>query len=339
MAQKSGKTTIHDIARALGINASTVSRALHDNPAVSQKTRLLVQDKAQEMNYRPNHMAAALRRGRSNILGVIVPAIDRAFFASVIRGIEEEADTAGFRVMVCQSYDTSSREHQMVNVLQQLRADGIMISTAKDSAKDPEFYRKLIDSGTTLQFFDHVPPGLDVPAVVIDDFLGAYKATKQLIDSGRKKIVHLHGPLHISIYEERYKGYLAAMTEAGLSVPEEYLVEISDHFDSGKEAFLKLWNSSHRPDAIFSASDYSATGSMKMALSLGVKVPEELALVGFANEPFTELLTPTLSSVDQRTSLMGKMVARRIIAAINGEALEGEKRLVLEPGVVVRESS
>lgn len=339
MAAKSGKTTIHDIARALGLNASTVSRGLHDNPAVSEKTRELIHAKAREMNYRPNHMAAALRRGRSNMLGVIVPAIDRFFFASVIRGIEEEADAAGFRVMVCQSFDSFERERQMVDVLQELRADAIMVSTAKDAAHDPAYYRGLIKNGATIQFFDHSPSGLDVHAVVIDDFKGAYDATRHLINTGRRRIAHLHGPLHIGIYEQRYKGFLAAMQEARLPVPEGYLVQIQNHFDTGRPAFNQLWALPEPPDAIFSASDYGAIGCAKGALDMGVKIPEQLALVGFANEPFTELLTPSLSSVDQQTNRMGRTVARRTIAAVRGNPIEGANRMVLAPGVVVRESS
>lgn len=339
MARKSGKTTIHDIARALGLNASTVSRGLHDNPAVSKATRERIQAKAREMNYRPNHMAAALRRGQSNMLGVIVPAIDRFFFASVIRGIEEEANAAGFRVMVCQSFDSFARECQMADVLQELRADAIIVSTAKDATHDPAYYRNLIDNGVTVQFFDHAPAGLDVPAVVIDDFRGAYDATCHLIGTGRRRIAHLHGPLHIGIYEQRYKGFLAAMQEAGLPVPEGYLIQVQTHFDSGRPAFEQLWALPERPDAIFSASDYGAIGCAKGALDLGVRIPEDLALVGFANEPFSELLTPALSSVDQQTNRMGRTVARRTIAAIQGESIEGDQRMVLAPGVVVRESS
>lgn len=339
MAANSGKTTIHDIARALGLNASTVSRGLRDNPAVSKNTRQLIKDKAKEMNYRPNHMAAALRRGRSDMIGVIVPAIDRFFFASVIRGIEEEADAAGFRVMVCQSFDKFEREMQMVDVLQQLRADAIMVSTAKDPSSNADFYRELIGNGATVQFFDHAPAELDVPAVIINDYQGAYDATRHLINTGRKRIAHLHGPLHVGIYEQRYKGYLAAMAEAGLPVPDGYLVQIQTHYDSGRPAFEQLWELADKPDAIFSASDYGAIGCAKGAMSHGVKIPEELALVGFANEPFTELLTPSLSSVDQQTNRMGRLVARRTIAAIRGEEVTGEMKMVLAPGVVVRESS
>jgi LacI family transcriptional regulator len=321
MLKKTGRTTIHDIAQALGLNASTVSRALSDHPAVSKQTKLLIQDKAREMNYRANHIAAALRKGRSDILGVIVPAIDRTFFASVIRGIEEEADKVGLRVIVCQSYDSSERERDMVETLQRLQVDGIMISTAKDGK--------------------NVPQELDVPSVVINDQQGGYAATSHLIRQGYKRIAHLRGPQHLHIYRDRFRGYLDAMRDAGMETPEQYIVDIVSHFDSGKDAFNRLWSLEQRPDAVFSASDYSAAGGIKAAQLLGIRVPDDIAFIGFANEPFTELITPSLSSVDQQTLVMGQRVASRTIEAVkhkNALAISNE-RLVLAPKIIIRGSS
>lgn len=340
--KKSAKTTIHDIAYELGLNASTVSRALNDNLAVSKKTRELVKAKALEMNYQPNYIAAALRRGRSNTLGVIIPAIDRSFFGRVIRGIEEEADEAGFRVIVCQSFDSSAREREMVDTLRGLQVDGLLISVAKDTDDNLDLYQKLISSGFPIQFFDNVPSSLEVvPAVIIDDRRGGYAATKHLIDQGYRRIAHMRGPQHLHIYRNRYLGYLDAMQEAGLDVREDYVLEIISHFDSGEEAFEELWNCTPRPEAIFSASDFSAVSSMKAAQRLGLRVPEDIAFMGFSNEPFNELVSPTLSSVDQQPISMGQIAAKRAIKAITNKAEDElpNDRLVLMPEVVVRESS
>jgi LacI family transcriptional regulator len=342
VSKTTSRTTIHDIASALGLNASTISRALSGNTAVSERTRELVRAKARELNYQPNHIAAALRRGRSNILGVIIPAADRTFFASIIRGIEEEADEAGFRVVVCQSYDSSARERDMVETLRRLQVDGIMISTAKDGENNSRFYEQITSSSNIpVQFFDNVPQGLNAASVVINDFQGAYLATTHLIEQGYQLIAHLRGPQHLHIYRDRYRGYLDAMADAGREVRQEFVVDIVSHLDSGKEAFQKLWSLPVRPDAIFSASDYSAAGGLKAAQALGVKVPEELAFIGFANEPFTELLTPTLSSVDQCTLLMGRETARRTIESLKRKKKKPEtaNRLVISPKVIVRASS
>lgn len=341
MAGKSGKTTIHDIAFELGLNASTVSRALANNPVVSQKTRELIHAKAAELNYQPNHIAAALRRGRSDILGVIVPAIDRAFFASVIRGIEEKADEQGYHIIVCQSYDSSERERTMVETLRSVQVDGILISLAKDGKTDNTFYRNLIDGGLPVQFFDNIPEGIDAPAVVINDEQGAYDATTHLIKSGYRRIAHLRGPQHLHIYRDRYLGYVRALTEAGLPLEESWIVDIVSHFDTSPEIFRRLWGLPLPPDAIFSASDYSASVGIRSALQLGLRIPEDLAFMGFANEPFTEIMTPQLSSVDQQTLEMGRRSAERLMATLNDDysAVEAEPKLVLSPQVIVRGSS
>jgi len=321
MARKSGKTTIHDIAYELGLNASTVSRALADNPVVSQKTRALVHAKAKELNYQP--------------------AIDRAFFASVIRGIEEKADEQGFHIIVCQSYDSSARERTMIETLRKVQVDGILISIAKDGKTDHAYYQQLIEGGLPIQFFDTIPEGVAAAAVVIDDEKGAFDATNHLIKSGYQRIAHLRGPQHLHIYRDRYLGYLRALTEAGMQIEDDWIVDIESHFDTSPEIFSTLWNLPTPPDAIFSASDYSASVGIRSALKLGLRIPEDLAFMGFANEPFTEIMTPQLSSVDQQTLEMGRRSAERLMAALNNDAsvLEAVPKLVLSPRIIVRASS
>ena len=338
MKKDAGRITIHDIAAELGLHASTVSRALSNNPAVSKKTRELIKAKAAAMNYRPNQMAAALRKGRSDMLGVIVPAIDRSFFSSVIRGIEEEANVAGLHVMVCQSYDDSDRERQLVEGLQSMRVDGIMLSTAKDAGNLPEFFRSVIKGGTPIQFFDNTPMGMDAAAVVINDRRGAYLATKHLLDQGLDRIAHLRGPQRLPIYRDRFAGYREALREAGIEPTEALVYDIGSHFDNGRKAFAHLWTRKVKPNGIFSASDYAAAGIMQAAQEHGLTVPTDLAIIGFANEPFTDLMTPSLSSVDQQTLSMGRKSARRLMAMIRGEQFEA-RRIVLEPSVIVRGSS
>jgi len=341
MAKTGGKTTIHDIARALGLNASTVSRALAGNPVVSKKTRDLVSAKAAEMKYRPNHMAAALRRGRSDILGVIVPAIDRAFFGSVIRGIEEQAEANGFHIIVCQSFDSFERERSMVETLRRIQVDGIMLSTAKDARTNVTFYKDLLASGFPIHFFDHLPNGLNAPAVLLNDEKAAYDATVHLISSGYRRIAHLRGPQHFHIYRDRYLGYQRAMKEAGLVVDDHRVVDIVSHFDSGADVFHQLWNLPVKPDAVFSASDYSAAACLNAARELGLSIPGDVAFLGFANEPFTEIISPKLSSVDQQTTEMGRRCAARLIDVLNNKVAVkmADLRVVLEGKVMVRESS
>ena len=339
MRKDASRITIHDIAAELGLHASTVSRALSNNPSVSARTRDLIKSKARAMNYRPNQMAAALRKGRSDMLGVIVPAIDRSFFSSVIRGIEEEANVAGLHVMVCQSYDDSKRERDLIEGLQSIRVDGIIISAAKEGANGQDFFQSVINSGTPVQFFDSLPKGMEAaPAVVINDRLGAYLATKHLLDQGIDRIAHLRGPQHLGIYQDRYEGYREALREAGIEPTESMVFNISSHFDNGRAAFAQLLKRDVLPNGVFSASDYSAAGVMQAAQERGLRIPQDLAVIGFANEPFTELMTPSLSSVDQQTLSMGRKSARRLMTRVKREECDA-RRIVLEPSVIIRGSS
>src|SRR6478736_3969139 len=193
---KKEKSTIHDIAKKLNITASTVSRALNDNPRISKATKLLVQKTAQKLNYQPNNIAAALRNGKSNIIGIIVPTADRGFFSRVIRGIEAIANTANYHVMICQTYDNYEKEVETVDTLLNARVDGIITSFAKETI-DFTHYEKVKARGIPLVFFDRSNDELEVSHVVIDDFLGGYKATEHLIQQGCKRIAHFTSPKKI----------------------------------------------------------------------------------------------------------------------------------------------
>src|SRR6478752_9440234 len=179
------KATIHDIAEKLNITASTVSRALRGHPRISAETKKAVLKVAQKLNYQPNHIAAALRNGKSNIIGIIVPTADRTFFSSVIRGIEEIANASRYQVIICQSYDNYEKEVATVDALLSSRVDGIIVSHAKETTNFDHFI-KVKEKGIPLILFDRSNDALDVSHVVVDDFLGSFKATEHLIQQGSK---------------------------------------------------------------------------------------------------------------------------------------------------------
>ena len=166
-------------------------------------------------------------------------------------------------------------------------------------------------------------------------------ATTHLIKSGYRRIAHLRGPQHLHIYRDRHLGYIRAITEAGIQIKDDWIVDIESHFDTNPEIFSTLWNLPTPPDAIFSASDYSASIGIRSALALGLRIPEDLAFMGFSNEPFTEIMTPQLSSVDQQTLEMGRRSAERLIAVLNNDpsALKAVPKLVLSPRLIIRTSS
>ena len=236
---KKEKTTIHDIAQKLNITASTVSRALSDHPRISEATKIAVQQTAQKLNYQPNNIAAALRNGKSNIIGIIVPFADRSFFSSIVRGIEEIANTARYNVMVCQSYDKYEKEVAAVQALMNARVDGIIASFSKETLNFSH-YTKLKDRGTPLILVDRGFDDLEVSQVVIDDFLGGYKATEHLIQQGCKRIAHFTNTRKISIYKDRLRGYREALVANGIAYEESLVLAGNLQLEDGRISMHKL---------------------------------------------------------------------------------------------------
>lgn len=336
---KKEKTTIHDIARKLNITASTVSRALKDHPRISMETKKAVLKVAQKLNYQPNHIAAALRVGRSNIIGIIVPTADRSFFSSVVRGIEEIANQSRYHVMICQTYDNYEKEVATVEALLNARVDGIIASHGKDTLNFDHF-RKVKERGIPLILFDRSNDELEVSHVVIDDYLGGYKATEHLIQQGCKRIAHFTNARKISIYKERLRGYREALLNYGLPYSEELVVESNLQLDDGRNSMEQLLKLNVRPDAVFSASAYGAMGALQVLKEKQISVPGQVALVAFSNEPFTSFTDPALSTVDQHSMRMGNAAAQIFLEEITSE---NEKfipqKIVLKPELIVRASS
>jgi LacI family transcriptional regulator len=333
------KNTIHDIARKLNITASTVSRALNDHPRISEATKKAVQKTAQKLNYQPNHIAAALRSGKSNILGIIVPTIDRSFFASIVRGIEEIANASRYNVMICQTYDNYEKEVATVEALLNARVDGIMASHAKET-KDFDHFLKVREKGIPVILFDRANDDLEVSQVVVDDFLGAYKATEHLIQQGCKRIAHFTNTLKITIYKERLRGYKEALLAHGLKYDESMIVESNLQLEDGRTGMLKLLSLNPYPDAVFSASASSAMGALQVLKEKNVRVPQDVALVAFTNESFTSFSDPAISAVEQHSVRMGNAAAEIFLEEIADDQKKFiPQKIVLKPELIIRQSS
>jgi LacI family transcriptional regulator len=333
------KVTIHDIARALDTTASTVSRALQDHPRISISMKKAVWDLARKLNYQPNSIASSLRKGKGNTIGVIIPRIDRYFFSSVIRGIEDVAYEAGYNILICQSYDSFEREKAIVETLINGKVDGLLVSLATGT-KDIKHFQLVQSKGLPLVFFDRVPQELEVNKVEIDDFAGAFKAVDYLVSEGCQRIVHLSGPQHVSVYQNRLEGYKAALIKNGLPFNETFVFKDMITRDSGEQAAIKIRKMKVMPDGIFSASDFSALGLILKLKSFGIQIPKDIAIVGFANEPFDDMLTPGLSSIDQHSIEMGHNVAKLFLEEISNQRSNMvPRRIILNPELHVRESS
>ena len=327
--------TIHDIARELGISASTVSRALSDNPRISLATRKLVQKLALENGYRPNTMASNLRKGKGNTVGVIVPNISRSFFSNVISGMEKELSSAGFNLMICQSHESIEKEREAISTLLDARVDGIMMSLSMESS-DPVHIRQLVDAGVRLVFFDRIPRGQNVSRVVINDYIAAFNLTKYLISQGYSRIAHVAGYKGISVYDDRRQGYEDAMRKNGMDIPGHFIAETEMTREGGAKAFDRFFSGSVAPDAVVSAGDYSAHGVFLEAQKNGLNVPVDLAISGFSNEEFTQHIDPPITTVDQRGYDVGCKSARLFLDTLETDQVS---EIVLDPNIIYREST
>jgi LacI family transcriptional regulator len=325
------KVTIYDIAKKLDITAATVSRALNNNPKISPATRKLVLDTAAKMNYKQNKLAQALRSGKSNNVGVIVPRIDSNFFASVIRGIEEELHPEGYHVIICQTHEDEKREIENINTLLNAQVDGILMSISNVSTENEHVIKRVIKERVPLVFFS---------SVTINDFEGGYIATKHLIDEGCTKIAHLAGDQTLEIYQNRYKGYKQALVDHNITFKEEYVLRTKSNVEAGINAAKTLLSQETPPDAIFSSSDFAGLGAIQELKEQGMAIPDDFCVVGFGNEPFTKFMELSISSIDQSPMEMGKMAAKVFLEQINNtNNLKIEKKVVLVPELLTRKSS
>lgn len=333
------ETTIHDIARKLNLSASTVSRALKDNPVISEPTRVLVKRIADEMGYRPNILAANLRTRRTNTIGVIVPLINRHFFSSVISGVEEVAYNQGFAVTISQSNDKIEKECKIAHTFFANRVDGLIASIGMETSTF-EHLKLFSERKIPIVFFDRVVEEIAAHKIVVDDYGGGFRATQHLIEQGAKNIAHIGGPLNLKIYENRQKGYCDALEKSGLRVNQSMIINNNLSREEGSKAIKILMQQEIKPDAVFCANDTTALSVIIYLREIGIKVPEDMVIIGFSNEPFSEVVTPSISTVKQPGFLMGQKAAQLIIQQIlHDNDNPVFKTIVMPTELIIRDSS
>ncbi|MEN1785373.1 MAG: LacI family DNA-binding transcriptional regulator, partial [Bacteroidota bacterium] len=291
--EPSKKTTIHDIAEQLNVTASTVSRALNGNPRISERTRKAVLKTARALNYEPNQVASALRSGKTQLIGMLVPSINRAFFSSIIKGVEEVANSLDYRVIISQSNEQLQNEESAIRTFLNTRVDGVIASIGKNTQRF-EHFEQVLERGLPLVLFDRTTPLLQTSQVVIDDYQGAYLATSHLIEQGCSRIAHFTTERKIAIYKDRYRGYASALEDHGIPLNSALVCSGNLQLEDGQTHTKQLIQSGEQFDAIFSASDYAAMGAMQVLKEHHFKIPQDVALVGFLNEPFTAFTDPPL---------------------------------------------
>jgi LacI family transcriptional regulator len=333
------KITIHDIARELNVNAATVSRALNDHPAISEETKKKVKAIASKLHYQPNKIASSLRLGKSRIIGVIVPSAEINFFGSVIHGIEKVASENDYNVIIYQSNELLENEQKGIETFLRSRVDGVLASLSKQTKSFSHFI-DLKKRGVPLVLFDRIDDAINTPCVVIDDYKGAYMATEHLVKQGYKHIAHIAGQKHVFIWQQRLKGYMAALKDNGLPVNKELIVYGDVSIEGGRKCMNKLLWNRQVPDAVFAVEDFTALGALEALKEAGIKVPEEIGLIGFANEKFGAYITPSLSTIDQQTVRMGEEAARLFFDRQGKDFYKSPfQKLLLDPVLIQRESS
>ena len=337
MTQKA--ITIKDLAEKLNISVSTVSRALKDNPEISQQTREVVQKLAKELGYRPNPIAVALKTRKSNTIGVVVPQIVSTFFSTVVKKIEEVADSYGYNVLVSSSNESFEKEKKNIDIFLANRCDGIILSLAK-STTSFEHIQNIINTGVPLVLFDRTTKELNVSKVVADDADAAYRVVMHLIHGGARKIAILTGAEHLSIGKNRLKGYKKAMTDSGLEIYPDLIVRCDDFsVPAAKEAVLKLLDSEHVPDAIFGINDDMAIGALEAVKEKGLRIPEDVAIFGFSNSKRSRYMTPSVSTINQFPEKVGEKAAELLFEQILDPRHARIREEVINCELIVRESS
>lgn len=333
------RTTIKDIANVLNISAAAVSKALHNDSRISKQTKEDVKRVAKELNYQPNHLASALRKGKSNLVGVIVPRTNSNFFSSVIENMEAVLDKAGYNIIITQSKESFKKECKNIDTLLYTQVDGIIASMANETT-DLSYYEKIKSKGIPLILFDRGENDLNVDYVGINDYDSSHMIVEHLVEKGCKRIAHIGGYRRTRIFNNRIRGYIDALTKHNLPLDQNLLTESSLTLEDGREMMQKFLQLEQRPDAVYVASDYAALGALQVLNENNINVPEDICLIGFGNEPFTSFVKPTISTVNQHSAEIGKIAAETFLSRINDENWKPSlNKNILKSELIVRESS
>jgi DNA-binding LacI/PurR family transcriptional regulator len=313
--------TIKDIAKALGLSTSTVSRALRDSYEISPETKKLVTDYAEKNNYHPNPIALSLKERRSRSIGVIVCEIANSYFSQIINGIESIAYNHGYNVIIAQSRESFDREMLNLQYLTSRSIDGLIISISTET-KDFSYFKELHQKGLPIVFFDRIVDEIETHKVIADNFKGAYDATVHLINCGYQRIASISNPELLSITKERLAGYKAALADNGIKFNEEQ-IKYCQHggmiVSEVEDVVNELFKMKQKPDAIFASADKLTTSCLRILKAKGLKVPEDIGLIGFSNSDLTELLDPPLSIIKQPAFEMGEVAMNLLLQLIESK--------------------
>jgi DNA-binding LacI/PurR family transcriptional regulator len=329
--------TIKDIAKLLGISKSTVSRALSEHSDVKAQTRKKILEVAQQMNYQPNTLALNLKQQCTNTIGVIIPETVNRFFAKAIGGIQRVANIAGYNVMICQSDESYITEKNNLRSLIAAHVDGILISVSAET-NQTEHFEALMQKKIPVVFFDRIEEELNASQVYTDNYDVSFSGTEHLILQGCRKISIVAGPQNLNNSRNRLKGYIDALKKYNLPVQENYIVH--SHFrNTNVEEYSKhLINLPERPDAVFAINDYAAVEMMHIFKKNRLRIPYDIAVLGFNNENIGRFTEPSLSTIDISAYDMGAASAELLVKLIKDRNYPIEKKLIRSE-LIIRDST
>ena len=336
---KNTPVTIKDIARSLNISISTVSRALRGLPEIHPDTRNAVVKLAEELDYQPNQLAKNLAKSRTKTIGVIVPNLSYYFFSAMLNSIEEAALLAGYSVLVCQTNESYLREITNIQNLLRSQVEGFIISLSRDT-DTYEHVERLVRKNVPLVLFDRYAESIDASKVIVDNKIAAFKATEHLIENGCRRIAFLAGPAQLPLSNLRIDGYQTALAKHGLPVNNQYVFHCDYTQENTIIQTLAMMNLPQPPDGLVVVSDRVAYPAMYAIAQKGLRIPQDVAVVGFNNEPVSAFFSPALSSVSQPIQEMGIETVRLLLKQLDStdnQVLRETK--VMETQLIVRASS
>ena len=335
------KVTLKQIAKELDVSISTVSKSLRDSSEISEDTRLKVQAFAKLYNYKPNNIALSLKNKKTKTIGIIIPEIVHHFFATVISGIEQVANECGYNVIVCLSDESFDKEVINMEMLANGSTDGFIMSLSKETQQKRDFHhlQEVINQGMPVVLFDRISNDIMCDKVIIDDQLAAYEATNFLISKGLKKIALLTTVDYVSVGKLRTDGYLNVLHDHEIEVDESLIIRIEDTENCDEKINELLENNS--VDAILAVNELFAVTAIKLAMSKGIKIPEDLSVVAFTDGIISKYSTPTITTISQNGIKMGRKAAEMLINRLELEDEEDEnyKTEIIETNLIIREST
>ncbi|MDP4261464.1 MAG: LacI family DNA-binding transcriptional regulator [Bacteroidota bacterium] len=332
--------TIYDIAKHLNISATTVSRGLKNHPTINKNTRKRIFAAAKELGYRSNMFASSLRSKKTYTLGVIVHRLNSYFVATVLAGMEDVANRAGYNLIISHSLESAEKEIANAHTMFNKRVDGLLVSLAYDTENIAHF-EPFFKKGIPVVFFDRIYDHKESTSVVIDNFRAAYDITNHLIDNGCSRIMHIGGNLLRNVYADRLRGYKQALQDHKIKFDEKLLFISKLNEEAGTEAAkLILKMGGKQPDAVFSANDAAAVYCMKKLKEAGIRIPEDIAFAGFNNDPISKIIEPNLTTVNYSGYDMGEAAVTSLINHLNGISnVKTTNSIILRSELIIRESS